>query len=137
MSSLSLLKSSFFMLFRVWRNMFSVWGMCFLLQPFKKYSPNIGRFFRGSVTFSRWERFFRRFFSCAQPYVPHVFLTCACFFLFVCTCARICAYTRPREIHNVGLFPSVFESIKKRSPATVLFTAVYKKSSNFLQKSIA
>jgi len=40
----------------------------------------------------------------------------------------MCAYTRPREIHNVGLFPSVFESIKKRSPATVLFTAVYKKT---------
>ena len=49
----------------------------------------------------------------------------------------MCAYTRPREIHNVGLFPSVFESIKKRSPATVLFTAVYKNSSKFPQKSIA
>ena len=67
-------------------------------------------------------------FFCAQPHVPHVFLTCACFFLFVCTCARMCAYTRPREIHNVGLFPSVFESIKKRSHATVLFTAIYKNS---------
>ena len=77
------------------------------------------------------------FFFCAQPHVPHVFLTCACFFLFVYTCARMCAYTRPREIHNVGLFPSVFESIKKRSPATVLFTAVYKNSSKFPQKSIA
>ena len=77
---------------------------------------------------------FPPFFSCAQPHVPHVFLTCACFFLFVCTCARMRAYARPREIHNVGLFPSVFESIKKRSPATVLFTVVYKKIFKFSSK---
>ena len=92
----------------------------------KKWS--FSRNFCLSVVSSRRERFFRRFFSCAQPYVPHIFLTCACFFLFVCTCARMCAYTRLREIHNVGLFPSVFGSIKKRSPATILFTAVYKKT---------
>ena len=128
MSSSSLLKSSFFMLFRVWRNMFSVWGMCFLLQPFKKYSPNIGRFFRGSVTFSRRERFFRRFFSCAQPYVSHVFLTCACFFLFVCVCVRMCAYARPREIHNVGLFPSVFPSFKKYPYTISSYSVIYKKT---------
>ena len=133
MSSLSLLKSSFFMLFRVWRNMFSVRSMCFLLRSFKKYSPNIGRFSvvrlfllvenGSSICFFRVR-------SCNS-------FMCACFFLFVCTCAHMCAYTRPREIHNVGLFPSVFESIKKRLPATVLFTAVYKKSSKFPQKSIA
>ncbi|WP_418573633.1 hypothetical protein [Phocaeicola sp.] len=97
-------------------------------RSLKKMSLIAYKLYRVSVVFSRRERFFRRFFSCAQPYVPHVFLTCACFFLFICTGARICAYTRPREIHNVGLFPSVFESIKKRSPATVLFTAVYKKT---------
>ena len=101
----------------------------------KKWS--FSRNFCLSVVSSRRERFFRRFFSCAQPYVPHIFLTCACFFLFVCTCARMCAYTRLREIHNVGLFPSVFESIKKRSHATVLFTAIYKNSSKFPEKSIA
>ena len=109
-----------------------------LFFPFlEKMSLIADKLYRVSVVSSRRERFFRRFFSCAQPHVPHVFLTCACFFPFVCTCVRMCAYTRPREIHNVGLFPSVFESIKKRSPATVLFTAVYKKSSKFPQKSIA
>ena len=46
----------------------------------------------------------------------------------------MCAYTRPREIHNVGLFPSVFESIKKRSHATVLFTVFYKKIFKFSAK---
>ena len=123
----------FFMLFRVWRNMFSVRGMCFLLQPFKKYSPNIGRFsvVRLFILVENGSSIcFFRVHSCN-------FFMCACFFLFVCTCVRMCAYTRPREIHNVGLFPSVFESIKKRLPATVLFTAVYKKSSKFPQKSIA
>ena len=101
------------------------------IQPeYRQIFPCFGCFFSSGTVFPP-------FFFCAQPHVPHVFLTCACFFLFVCTCARMCAYTRPREIHNVGLFPSVFESIKKRLPATVLFTAVYKKSSKFLQKSIA
>ena len=120
----------FFMLFRVWRNMFSVRGMCFLLQPFKKYSPNIGRFsvVRLFILVENGSSIcFFRVHSCN-------FFMCACFFLFVCTCVRMCAYTRPREIHNVGLFPSVFESIKKRLPSTVLFTAVYKKHSKFLQK---
>ena len=133
MSSLSLLKSSFFMLFRVWRNMFSVRSMCFLLRSFKKYSPNIGRFsvVRLFLLVENGSSIcFFRVHSCN-------FFMCACFFLFVCTCARMRAYARPREIHNVGLFPSVFESIKKRLPATVLFTAVYKKSSKFPQKSIA
>jgi hypothetical protein len=105
----------------------------FSFRSFKKISLIADKFYRVSVVSSRRERFFRRFFrvrSCNS-------FMCACFFLFVCTCARMCAYTRSREIHNVGLFPSVFESIKKRSPATVLFTAVYKKSSKFPQKSIA
>ena len=56
---------------------------------------------------------------------------------FPFTHAPMCAYTRPREIHNVVPFPSVLGSIKKRSPATVLFTAVYRKSSKNPQKSIA
>ena len=98
----------------------------FFTPVFQKIQPEYRQIFRGSVTFSRRERFVNQFF-CVEPHVPHVFLTCACFFLFVCTCARMCAHTRPREIHNVGLFPSVFERIKKRSPATVSFTVVYKK----------
>ena len=56
---------------------------------------------------------------------------------FPFTHAPMCAYTRPREIHNVVPFPSVSGSVKKRSPATVLFTTIYKKSSKNPQKSIA
>ena len=130
MASVSLLKSSFFMLFRVWRNMFSVRSMCFLLRSFKKYSPNIGRFsvVRLFLLVENGSSIcFFRVHSCN-------FFMCACFFLFVYKCARMCAYTRPREIHNVGLFPSVFESIKKRSHATVLFTVFYKKNFKFSAK---
>ena len=56
---------------------------------------------------------------------------------FPFTHARIYAYTRPREIHNVVSFPFLFESIKKRSPATDLFPVIYRKSSKILQKSMA
>ena len=56
---------------------------------------------------------------------------------FPFTHAPMCAYTRPREIHNVVPFPFLFESIKKCSPTTVLFTMIYRKSSKNLQKSIA
>ena len=70
------------------------------------------------------------------------FSTCFSYMQLLCssclfTYAYMRAYVRPREIHNVGLFPSAFVSIKKCSPATVLFTAVYRKSSKNLQKSIA
>ena len=133
--SLSLLKSSFFMRFRVWRNMFSVRSMCFLLRSFKKVQPEYKQIFRVSVVSSGRERFFNLFFSCAQLQFLYV-----CMLLPVCLHMHACARTHaraPAKIHNVGLFPSVFESIKKRLPATVLFTAVYKKSSKFPQKSIA
>ena len=74
------------------------------------------------------------------------FFPCFCCFLvpvqrsslpFPFTHVRMCAHTRSREIHNVVPFLSVLESVKKRSPATVLFPAIYKKSSKNLQKSIA
>ena len=105
----------------------------FSFRSLKKMSLIADKLYRVSVVSSRRERFINLFFSVRSR---NSFM-CACFFLFVCTCARMCAYTRPREIHNVGLFPSVFESIKKRLPATVLFTAIYKNSSKFPQKSIA
>ena len=132
MSSLSLLKSSFFMLFRVWRNMFSVRSMCFLLRSFKKYSPNIGRFsvVRLFILVENGSSIcFFRVHSCN-------FFMCACFFLFVCTCVRMCAYTRPREIHNVGLFPSVFPSFKKCPHAICYYSVIYKDSSIFFQKRV-
>ena len=47
------------------------------------------------------------------------------------------ARTRPREIHNAGLFTPVSESIKKYSPITFLFPVIYEISSKNLQKSIA
>ena len=114
--------------------MFSVRSMCFLLRSFKKYSPNIGRFFRGSVTFSRRERFINLFFFCVEPYVPHVFLTCACFFLFVCHYVRSYA---PARKHNVGLFSSIFVFVKKCLPATCYFSVVYKNIQKFPQKIVA
>ena len=95
--SLSLLKSSFFMLFRVWRNMFSVRGMCFLLQPFKKYSPNIGRFFCVSVTFSLDDGFSAVFFVCAAAR-PSCFPN-VCMLLPVClhVCTHACVRTTARN----------------------------------------
>ena len=102
----------------------------FSFRSLKKMSLIADKLYRVSVVSSRRERFINLFFSVRSR---NSFM-CACFFLFVCTCARMRAYARPREIHNVGLFPSVFESIKKRSPATVLFTVVYKKIFKFSSK---
>ena len=42
--------------------------------------------------------------------------------------ARMCAYTRPREIHNVGLFPSVFPSFKKYPYTISSYSVIYKKT---------
>ena len=107
----------------------------FSFRSLKKMSLIADKLYRVSVVSSRRERFINLFFSVRSR---NSFM-CACFFLFVCTCTHVRVHTpaRPREIHNVGLFPSVFESIKKRSHATVLFTAIYKNSSKFPQKSIA
>ena len=49
----------------------------------------------------------------------------------------MCARTLPREIHNVGLFPSVFP-LSKKCPHTIgSYSVIYKNSSNFLQKIVA
>ena len=104
----------------------------FSFRSFKKMSLISDKLYRVSVVSSRRERFFRRFFrvrSCNS-------FMCACF-LFVCTCARMCAYTRPREIHNVGLFPSVFPLFKKCPHAIGYYSVIYENSSKFPQKSIA
>ena len=95
------------------------------------------RFFCVSTGFFRWKSIFHLFPSCCiRKSLPVFFLRVYVSFSFY-VCEYMRAHTRPREIHNVGLFPSVFESIKKRSHATVLFTAIYKNSSKFPQKSIA
>ena len=99
----------------------------FLSVLWKKMSLIADKLYRVSVVFLVGNGSSTCFF-CAQPYVPHVFLTCACFFLFVCTCARMCAYTRPREIHNVGLFPSVFPSFKKYPYTISSYSVIYKKT---------
>ena len=102
----------------------------FSFRSLKKMSLIADKLYRVSVVSSRRERFFNLFFrvrSCN-------FFMCACFFLFVCTCARICAYTRPREIHNVGLFPSVFPAFKKCSPAICSYSVIYKKIFKFSAK---
>ena len=52
------------------------------------------------------------------------------------THAHMCAYVRPREIHNVELFPFLFVDLKKYPSAMFLFTDVYKKSAKFPQKIV-
>ena len=49
----------------------------------------------------------------------------------------MCAHTRPREIHNVGLFPPVSGSVKKCPPATIYFPTTYRKYEKFPQKIVA
>ena len=101
----------------------------------------------------RAEKFRTGFFPCfccflvpvQRSSLPFPFFFFCCFLVpvqrsslpFPFTHVRMCAHTRSREIHNVVPFLSVLESVKKRSPATVLFPAIYKKSSKNLQKSIA
>ena len=62
----------------------------------------------------------------------------ACIFAFpFYVCEYMRAHTRPREIHNVGLFPSVFP-LSKKCPHTIgSYSVIYKNSSNFLQKIVA
>ena len=91
------------------------------------------RFFCVSTGFFRWKSIFHLFPSCCIRKFLSVFLRVYVSFSFY-VCEYMRAHTRPREIHNVGLFPSVFESIKKRLPATFLFTAVYKKIFKFSTK---
>mgnify|MGYP001078871045 FL=1 len=55
----------------------------------------------------------------------------------VYVCVYMCAHTRPREIHNVGLFPPVFGSVKKCPPATIYFPTTYRKHEKFPQKIVA
>ena len=49
----------------------------------------------------------------------------------------MCAYTRPREIHNVGLFPPVSGNLKKCFPATIYSPTTYRKHEKFPQKIVA
>ena len=49
----------------------------------------------------------------------------------------MCSRTRPREIHNVGLFSSIFVFVKKCLPATCYFLVVYKNIQKFPQKIVA
>ena len=61
------------------------------------------------------------------------FSTCFSYMQLLCssclfTYAYMRAYVRPREIHNVGLFPFLFVDLKKYSHATVLFPVIYKKN---------
>ena len=55
---------------------------------------------------------------------------------FLFTHALMCACTRPREIHNVGLFPSVSGVVGKTCPATRYFSGAYKNLQKFLQKRV-
>ena len=55
---------------------------------------------------------------------------------FPFTHAPMCAYTRPREIHNVVSFAFLFVDLKKYSPATVLFSVAYKNLQKFLKKRV-
>ena len=104
-----------------------------------------GRFF--SLFFSMFTLFFSVFnlffsseddfqpvFFSMEPQVPfcllYVYIP-----LFPSACAYTCARTCPREIHNVRLFPPAFRSIKKYSPATVLFPVIYKKIRKNLSKN--
>ena len=62
----------------------------------------------------------------------------ACIFAFpFYVCVYMCAYTRPREIHNVGLFAPVSGSVKKCSHSTAYFPATYRKHEKFPQKIVA
>ena len=56
--------------------------------------------------------------------------------LFFVTHALMCAYTRPREIYNVGLFPSVSGVVGKTCPSTRSFPATYKNLQKILQKRV-
>ena len=94
------------------------------------------RFFCVSTGFFRWKSIFHLFPSCCIRKFLSVFLRVYVFFSFY-VCEYMRAYTRPREIHNVGLFPSVFP-LSKKCPHTIgSYSVIYKNSSNFLQKSIA
>ena len=109
----------------------------FFSVPLEKCSLSMDRFFCVSTGFFRWKSIFHLFPSCCiRKSLPVFFLRVYVSFSFY-VCEYMRAHTRPREIHNVGLFPSVFP-LSKKCPHTIgSYSVIYKNSSKFPQKSIA
>ena len=84
---------------------------------------------------------FSGFWPSCKEISCRIFPCIRCFFVSL-RCASspfpliMCVRTRPREIHNVGLFPSVPGGVGKTCPATRSFPATYKNLQKILQKRV-